>query len=53
MGICQRHVGIHAFGRYPHAFGKNSSVIVSGSEAIPNLGAYNKCEIASVVSPLQ
>ncbi len=26
MGFCQRHVGIHAFGRFPHAFGKNLKV---------------------------
>jgi len=41
-----------------HAFGKNPSVIASGSEAIPKWGlmgvhAFGKCEIASVVPPLQ
>ncbi len=26
VGICQRHVGIHAFGRFPHAFGIRQGV---------------------------
>ncbi len=32
MGICQRH-------GFPHAFGKNPSVIASGSEAISEIVA--------------